>query len=100
LRARSQRDATSASFSLWIPLGLVGVVAGSAVADGGRRVGVWATVLFSGAIVAWLLPVFRGNHWCEQALQRRGCSRLAQLAAATEAEAIERALREHAAQVR
>jgi Protein kinase domain/Protein of unknown function (DUF2628) len=88
-------------FSLWILIVLLCVVAGSAAwADGDRRVGLSAALLLSGAIVAWLLPVFRGNRWCERALQRRGYSRVAQLPAATEAEAIAGAFREHAGVVR
>lgn len=83
--------------SLWSLIVLLWVAAGSAAwAQGDRRVGMPLAMLLSGAIVVWLLPVFRGNRWCEEALRRRGYSRVAQLPAKTETEAIAGSSRAHA----
>ncbi len=72
-------------FLLW---SLIALLCIAVLVDGDSRVGLWAALLLSGAIVAWLLPVFLGNRWREQALCRQGYACVAQLPAPTEAEAI------------
>lgn len=72
-------------FLLW---SLIALLCLAVLVDGDSRVGLWAAFLLSGAIVAWLLPVFLGNRWREQALRRQGYACVAQLPAPTEAEAI------------
>lgn len=85
--------------SLWALIGVLSVVS-AALPDGDRSPGMLLALLLSGAILVWLLPVLLGNRWREAALRRRGYARVAQLPAATEAEAITGAFRERAGVLR